>query len=150
MRHVTLGQFLSPRQVQTASKLWRELKDTGQLAAELERRVTRPNIETINRKLQAIREGLARDSRSLAHAIETAAVTGDCDELAGNTCVIHVLELEPTGDYIDHENGVVFKGPFSQWQAAAVELSRFLGRQAASDAFDELYGPKKKTDECDL
>jgi hypothetical protein len=67
LKQISLGEMLTPEQLEAALTLWNELKGTGRFAAEAARIIIEPNLPAINQKL-----GQENDARYLAYALEYA------------------------------------------------------------------------------
>ena len=65
MKNVARPAFLTPEEMERVQTLWRELKDTGRFAAEVEREIIEPNIARINAAF-----GQEEGAKYLAHAVE--------------------------------------------------------------------------------
>lgn len=62
---MSLPDFLTEQQIEAASKLYEQLKDTGRFADECAKQIIEPNIAEINRKI-----GQENDPRYLSYAVE--------------------------------------------------------------------------------
>jgi len=65
MKSMTLPDFLTPAQIDSAQALYRKFKGTGKFATECAKQIIEPNIAEINRKL-----GQENDPKYLAYACE--------------------------------------------------------------------------------
>lgn len=65
MPNITLGDFLTDDQIESAQALYKKFKGTGRFATECAKQIIEPNLPEINRKL-----GQENDARYLAYACE--------------------------------------------------------------------------------
>lgn len=65
MKHMTLPDFLTDEQIESALALYKKFKDTGRFAEECAKQVIEPNMAEINRKL-----GQENNAKYLAYACE--------------------------------------------------------------------------------
>jgi len=72
MKNIARLDFLTPEEIERVQTLWRELKDTGRFAAEVEREIIAPNLARINAAL-----GEEHDATSVAYAVEDALGEGE-------------------------------------------------------------------------
>jgi hypothetical protein len=64
-KSMSLPDFLTPAQIDSAQALYKKYKNTGRFAAECAKQIMEPNMKEINRKL-----GQENDPRYLAYACE--------------------------------------------------------------------------------
>ena len=65
LKHVAIGDFLTPDEIRRALGLWDTLQDTTRFAATLARDIITPNLPRIDAAL-----GQANDAMYLAYAVE--------------------------------------------------------------------------------
>lgn len=62
---MSLPDFLTPDQIESAQALYKKYKNTGRFATECAKQIIEPNMKEINRKL-----GQENDAKYLAYACE--------------------------------------------------------------------------------